>query len=71
MFIQSTRTADVLADVETRLLRVTAQAFQLMILQIPRLAAPLLFVISRSMAHRIADDNRKLQREVASGFLWK
>lgn len=71
MFIQSTRTADVLADVETRLLRVTAQAFQLMIRQIPRLAAPLLFVISKSMAHRIADDNRKLQREVASGFLWK
>jgi hypothetical protein len=71
MFIQSTRTADVLADAETRLLRVTAQAFQLMIRQIPRLAAPLLFVISKSMAHRIADDNRKLQREVASGFLWK
>ncbi|HMJ65969.1 MAG TPA: cyclic nucleotide-binding domain-containing protein [Candidatus Binatia bacterium] len=71
MFIQSTRTADVVADVDTRLLRVTAQAFQLMIRQIPRLAAPLLFVISKSMAHRIADDNRKLQREVASGFLWK
>lgn len=71
MFTQSRRTADVVAQCETRLLRVSAEAFQLMIRQIPRLAAPLLFAMAQCMAHRIADDNRKLQREVASGFLWR
>lgn len=71
MFTQSRRTADVVAQTETRLLRVSAQAFQLMIRQIPRLAAPLLFAMAQCMAHRIADDNKKLQREVASAFLWR
>lgn len=71
MFTQSRRTADVVAQTESRLLRVSAQAFQLMIRQIPRLAAPLLFSMAQCMAHRIADDNKKLQREVASSFLWR
>ena len=71
MFTQSRRTADVVAQMDTRLLRVSAQAFQLMIREIPRLAAPLLFAMAQCMAHRIADDNKKLQREVASAFLWR
>jgi hypothetical protein len=71
MFIQSTRTADVVAESETRLLRLTAQAFQLMISEIPQLAAPLLYAMAQSMAHRIADDNQKLKRELTSGFLWR
>ena len=71
MFIQSTRTADVVAESETRLLKLTAQAFQLMISEIPQLAASLLYAMAQSMAHRIADDNDKLKREVTSGFLWR
>lgn len=71
MFIQSTRTADVVAESETRVLKLTAQAFQLMISEIPQLAAPLLYAMAQSMAHRIADDNQKLKREVTSGFLWR
>ena len=71
MFIQSTRTADVVAESETRLLKLTAQAFQLMISEIPQLAAPLLYAMAQSMAHRIADDNQKLKREVTSTFLWR
>jgi hypothetical protein len=71
MFMQATRTADVVAESETRLLRLTAQAFQLMISEIPQLAAPLLYAMAQSMAHRIADDNQKLKREVTSAFLWR
>lgn len=71
MFIQSTRTADVVAESETRVLKLTAQAFQLMISEIPQLAAPLLYAMAQSMAHRIADDNQKLKREVTSAFLWR
>lgn len=71
MFMQSTRTADVVAESETRLLRLTAQAFQLMISEIPQLAAPLLYAMAQSMAHRIADDNQKLKREITSTFLWR
>jgi hypothetical protein len=71
MFTQSRRTADVVSQCDTRLLRVSAEAFQLMIREIPRLAAPLLFAMAQCMAGRIADDNRKLQREVASAFLWR
>jgi len=31
----------------------------------------MLFAMAQCMAHRIADDNKKLQREVASAFLWR
>lgn len=71
MFIQSTRTADVVAEIETRLLSLTAHAFQLMISEIPQLAAPLLYAMAQSMANRISDDNQKLKREVTSAFLWR
>ena len=58
MLLQSTRTADVVAESETRLLRVTAQAFQSMIAEIPQLAAPLLYAMAQSMARRVADDEK-------------
>jgi len=60
MLMQSTRTADVVAESETRLLRVTAQAFQSMIAEIPQLAAPLLYAMAQSMAHRVAGDDEKV-----------
>jgi CRP/FNR family transcriptional regulator, cyclic AMP receptor protein len=71
MFTQSRRTADVVAECQSRLLRISAEAFQLMIREMPRLAAPLLFAMAQFMAQRIANDNSKLQREVASSFLWR
>ena len=71
MFMQATRTADVVAESETRLLKLTAQSFESMISKTPELAAPLLYALGQSMAHRIADDNEKLKREVPAAFLWK
>ena len=60
MFLQSTRTADVVAESETRLLRLTAQAFELMITETPQLAAPLLYALARSMARRVASIDEKV-----------
>ncbi len=62
MFMQSTRTADVVAESETRLLRLTAQAFELMIAEVPQLAAPLLYAMAQSMAHRVASDDKRVWR---------
>lgn len=71
MFLQSTRTADVMAETPARLLRVTANAFQLLAKETPQLAAPILFAIASTMARRIAEDNQRFYREATSQFLWR
>ena len=71
MFTQSPRSADVIAECETRLLRFGADAFRSLIGQNPAAAAPMLFGIAGTMAHRILDDNERFQREVASEFVWR
>lgn len=71
MFTQSVRSADVVAEVDTRLLKFTAEAFQTLIAEHPAAAAPMLYGISSTMARRILDTNNKYQTEVASGFVWR
>jgi hypothetical protein len=70
MFLQSKRTADVIAETESRLFRMSTNAFQLLVKQIPELAAPVLFNIGATMARRVAEDNQRLYREVTSQFVW-
>ena len=70
MFLQSKRTADVIAETESRLFRMTTNAFRLLVKQIPELAAPVLFNIGATMARRVAEDNQRFYREVTSQFLW-
>lgn len=70
MFLQSKRTADVLAEAESRLFRISTNAFHLLIKQIPELASPILFSIGTTMAQRVADDNKRLYREMTSQFVW-
>jgi len=70
MFLQSKRTADVIAETESRLFRMNTNAFQLLVKQIPELASPVLFNIGSTMARRVADDNQRLYREVTSQFVW-
>jgi hypothetical protein len=60
MFTQSPRTADVVAAEETRLLRFSAAAFQALISRNPSAAAPMLFSITQTMAHRILEDDKRL-----------
>ncbi len=71
MFTQSLRSADVVAETPTRLLRFTAEAFRQLIKDNPAAAAPMLFAIARTMANRILADNQRFQQEVASGFVWR
>jgi CRP-like cAMP-binding protein len=66
MFTQSARSADVVAEGETRLLRFGAEAFRFLIGENPAAAAPMLFGIAGTMAHRILEDNQRYQREVAA-----
>lgn len=71
MFTHSPRSADVVAEEETRLLRFTAEAFQKLITEDPAAAAPLLHGIASDLAHRIVDDNQRFQKEVAAEFVWR
>lgn len=71
MFLQSKRTADVIAETQIRMFRMTINVFQLLVRQIPDLASPILFNIGATMAQRIAQDNQRFYREVTSQFLWK
>jgi len=70
MFLQSKRTADVLAETDSHLFKMSINAFQLIVRQIPELASPILFNIGVTMARRIAEDNQRFYREVTSQFLW-
>jgi hypothetical protein len=71
MFTQAPRSADVVAIHSTRLMRVSSQAFLLLIKEVPALAAPFLFSMAAVMAHRIAETNQNLQKQVASEFVWR
>ena len=71
MFTQSSRSADVVAEQNARLLRLGADRFRQLIGENPEAAAPMLFAIARLMANRIRDHNARFQREVASEFLWR
>jgi signal-transduction protein with cAMP-binding, CBS, and nucleotidyltransferase domain len=70
MFLRSKRTADVIAESQTRLFCIYTNAFQLLIKQIPELASPILFSIGTTMAQRVADDNQRLYHEMTSQFVW-
>jgi hypothetical protein len=70
MFLQNKRTADVIAETESCLFRMTTNAFRLLANQIPELAAPVLFNLGVTMARRVAEDNQRFYREVTSQFLW-
>jgi hypothetical protein len=70
MFLRSKRTADVIAETQTRIFCISTNAFQLLIKQLPELASPILFSIGTTMAQRVADDNHRLYREMTSQFVW-
>jgi len=70
MFLQSKRTADVIAEMQSRVFRMTTNSFLLLVRQIPEIAAPVLFNFGVAMARRIAEDNQRFYREVTSNFVW-
>lgn len=71
MFARTLRSADVIAEGRTRLLRVSSEALLLVIKDNPEMAAPVFFALAGTMATRIADANRKVEQEVAAEFTWR
>ncbi len=71
MLTQRPRSADIVAETESRLLRFSAEAFRHLIEENPEAAAPMLFGLAGIMANRIWEDNQRLQKEVASEFIWR
>lgn len=71
MFMRCPRNADVVVESDARMLRVTSEAFLLLIDQLPQIAAPILFSMAGVMAGRVADRNQQYQRDAAAEFLWR
>jgi hypothetical protein len=71
MLTQTARSADVIAEEETRLLQFTSAAFRVLIEEKPAAAAPLLYFLASLMASRVLEVNQRFQQEVATGFVWR
>ena len=70
MLTHSARSVDIVVVEPSRLLRVDAQAFLSMSHELPTLACPILFAMSRSLASRVADLTLRLSRDQAAEHLW-
>jgi len=62
LFDQGPRSADVIANVDSTLLRMSATAFARLTREAPNLATPFLQATSRTLAARIRADNKRLIR---------
>ena len=71
MLSQTARTADVVAEVHSRLLRLTSEGFRKMMADHANLAAKILFNMSRLLATRLGQRNAELQKDLAASFVWR
>ncbi len=65
LFDHGPRSADVITNSETILLRFSAAAFEKITRSAPELAAPFLLAMGKTLASRIRADNRRLHERVA------
>lgn len=65
LFDQGPRSADVLANKDSILLKVSSEAFDKLRREAPELCAPILFAISRTLAARIRADNKRIKDSVS------
>ena len=71
LFNDAPRSADVVAVTETRLMRVTREAFRMFIEELPELGSPIVYQLATTMADRIVASNTRYQRDTAAEFLWR
>jgi CRP-like cAMP-binding protein len=71
MLSQTPRTADVVTELPSRLLRLTSDRFRDLHENHPALAAKMLFNLSRQLATRLSQRNNEMQKELASAFVWR
>ncbi|MGO8697421.1 MAG: cyclic nucleotide-binding domain-containing protein [Limisphaerales bacterium] len=64
LFDQGSRSADVIANTDSILLKVTTGAFDKLRREAPELSAPILFSISKTLASRIRADNKRTKESV-------
>jgi CRP-like cAMP-binding protein len=64
LFDQGPRSADVIANRDSILLKVTTEAFDKLRREAPELSAPILFAISKTLAARIRADNKRIKDSV-------
>lgn len=62
LFDHGPRSADVVANVDSQLLRLTTSAFERLTKEMPSLATPFLQATSRTLSARIRADNKRLER---------
>jgi CRP-like cAMP-binding protein len=65
LFDQGPRSADVLANKESILLKISSEAFDKLRRDAPELSAPILFSISKTLAARIRADNKRIKDSVS------
>ncbi len=65
LFDQSPRSADVIANKDSTLLKVSSEKIQKLQARVPELAAPILFAIGKTLVARIRADNKRYKDSVA------
>jgi CRP-like cAMP-binding protein len=65
LFDQGPRSADVIANKDSILLKITTEAFDKLRREAPELSAPILFSISKTLAARIRADNKRIKDSVS------
>ena len=71
LFNNSPRSADIVAVTETRLMRVTQDAFRLFVDEIPELASKVLHTLASTLADRLVAANCRYQQDTVADFLWR
>jgi CRP/FNR family transcriptional regulator, cyclic AMP receptor protein len=64
LFDHGPRSADVVANKESVLLKIDAESFEKLLAKAPELAAPFLFAMSKSLSARIRADNKRYRDSV-------
>jgi CRP-like cAMP-binding protein len=64
LFDQGPRSADVVANKDSVLLKISTEAFDKLRREAPELSAPILFAISKTLAARIRADNKRIKDSV-------
>jgi CRP-like cAMP-binding protein len=65
LFDEGPRSADVIANVESTLLKISQSAFQRLLHEAPELAAPFLMSVSKTLTARIRADNKRFRDTIS------
>jgi len=64
LFDQGPRSADVVSNTESLLIKISSEAFERLLVEAPDLAAPFLFYMSKTLTARIRADNKRYRDSI-------